>query len=284
MKDIYRSVSMDKGRIGVVENSFGIHAITKRTTVKEFANTTEMNTYLESAKQFEWQDTLYRVVTPKIISWSENTEILTLEFKEGQNLEASLSSMDSRTQNVNFTQCFINWMKKSGTFWRGLAPRHILINSDQKEISLLDFERPNTLKQNGFNDEEYTKLLRGLVHEEFCAFLFENEQHLIFPNFWDTNVFKQDIPLNIIHGKRVKLLLEYFFGQLGETIQTEQLHFVYKFMSSIITPFFVENKPFFPLKAIDETAREPKDYVDTVLQLSKIEKSEWPTYLKYEIN
>ena len=192
--------------------------------------------------------------------------------------------MVSRTQNVNFTHHFIEWMKNTGTFWRGVAPRHILINSNQKEISLLDFERPITLKQNGFNNEEYTKLLRGLVHEEFCAFLFEDEQHLIFPNFWNINVSQEDIPLNIIHGKRVKLLLEYFFGQLRETVQTEQLHFVYKFMSSIVTPFFIENKPFFPLKAIDETAREPKDYVDTILQLSKIDKSKWPTYLKYEIN
>lgn len=285
MKELYRSISMDEGRIDVLEHPDGFCVVTKITTVKEVENMVEINTHLLSVKPFKWQDDLYKVVTPKIVSWDEAIKVLTLELKEGDNLEASLSSAgDNRKQNIDFTHQFFEWMKATGTFWRGAAPRHIVINSNQKEISLLDFERPVTLRQIGFKDEEFNTLLRGLVHEEFCAFLFDDEQSVVFPDIWKIESYNEVIRLNTIHGKRIKLLLEFFFGFLGETIRTEQLHFVYEFMSSIVTPFLFEGKQFYPLKAIDKKTKMAEDYVDMVLQLSKIDRSQWPTYLGYEIN
>lgn len=211
--------------------------------------------------------------------------MLTLELKEGENLEALLSSDKvDRNDKVNFTKQLLEWMKDTGTFWCGVAPRHIVTDQVKNEVSLLDFERPLALKKGGFSVEEFNNLLRGLVHEEFSAFLFENEQKNIFSDIYKTEFPNKLINLNSIYGRRVKLLLAHFFGPLEETIKTEQLFFVYEFMSSIVTPFYVDGKPFFPLKEIDERTRVAENYVSTVLQLSKIDRPQWPAYLKYENN
>lgn len=285
MKELYKSVSMDEGRVGIIEHSDSVYVVTKKTTTTEVVNTATMNNHLHSVRPFALQGEPYQVVAPKIIAWDETTGSLVLELKEGENLEALLSSSEgNRASIVIFTRHFLEWMKDTGTFWRGAAPRHIIINSGQKEISLFDFERPIAVKQGGFKDEEFKKMSRGLVHEEFCAFLFEDEQQVVFPNFWDADTSKNIIPLASIHGKRIKLLLENLFGPIGDSVQEEQLNFVYRFMSSAVTPFFIEGKPFYPLKAIDEKTRGAENYVDIILQLSKVDRSQWPAYLGYEIN
>lgn len=285
MMEFYKSISMDAGRIGIVEHPDKVCTVTKKTTLIEILNMTQMSLHLQNTGSFEWQGEQYKITIPKVISWDDATGVLELELKCGKNLEALLSSVDNdRKQTVNFTHNILEWMKNTGTFWHGIAPRHIVINSDQREITLLDFERPVVLRQNGFKDEEFDSLLRGLVHEEFSAFLFENEQPRVFPTIWKSEVSTNDILVNTIHGKRVKLLLENFFGLLGDVIKAEQLHFVYKFMSSIVTPFFVDGKAFYPLKAIDERTREADKYVETVLQLSRMDRLSWPEYLGYEIN
>jgi tRNA A-37 threonylcarbamoyl transferase component Bud32 len=272
---------MDPGRIEVNTLPTGRFVVTKKTTGTEVSNTAEVTTHLQSVKPLEWQDTAYRVVTPKVISWDESGGLLTLELKQGENLEASLSSVENgRADNVNFTRRLLEWMKATGTFWRGVAPRHIVTDSANNEISLLDFERPLVLRKEGFNADEFNELLGGLVHEEFSAFLFENEQKSVFPDVYKTESPDKLINLSSIHGRRVKLLLTHFFGPLGETVTTEHLFYVYRFMSSIVTPFFVDGKPFFPLKEIDERTRDPQNYVSTVLQLSRIDRPQWSNYLK----
>jgi len=283
--ELYRSISMDPGRIEVNTLPTGRLLVTKKTTGVEVSNTTEASVHLQSAKPFEWQDTSYRVVTPEVISWDESGGLLTLELKEGENLEASLSSVENgRNNNINFTHQFLDWMKATGTFWRGVAPRHIVTDFAKKEISLLDFERPLVLRSGGFNVDEFNELLRGLVHEEFSAFLFENEQKIIFSDVYKTESPDKLINLSSIYGRRVKLLLAHFFGPLEETVKTEQLFYVYQFMSSIVTPFFIDGKPFFPLKEIDERTRDAQNYVNTVLQLSQIDRPQWPAYLEYGNN
>lgn len=285
MKELYQSISMDESRIGVIERSDGSCIVTKKTIFKEVANMIEMGTHLERTKKFEWQGEQFKVVTPKIVSWDEPTETLTLETKEGENLEASLYlPNDNRQQKIDFTYQFLYWMKSTGTFWRAAAPRHIIVNSEQKEITLLDFERPVALKEGPFDEDEFNRKLVGLVHEEFSAFLFESEQNAVFPDVWNLNSPKEIIRLDTIHGKRIKLLLDNFFGPIGETVQNDQLYFIYKFMSSVTTPFLIQGSPFYPIKAMDERTRKAEDYVKIVLDLSKLERSEWPAYLKYEIN
>lgn len=272
---------MDEGRIGLIEQPDGSCVVTKKTSSKEVASMVEMKTHLENSKQFEWQSESYKVVTPEMISWDENTETLTLEAKKGKNLEALLYlPNDNREQTVDFTYQFLNWMGSTGTFWRAAAPRHIILDSKQKEITLLDFERPVYLKDSSFGEKEFNERLVGLVHEEFSAFLFEDEQNRVFPNIWNIDNSNEEIGLDTIHGKRIKLLLNNFFEPIGETAKKHQLYFVYKFMSSIATPFFVQEKPFYPFKAMDEKTREATDYVETVLALSNLKRSEWPKYLK----
>lgn len=285
MKELYRSISMDEGRIGVVERPGGSYVITKKTTLKEVVNMVEMGAHLENAKKFEWQGESYKVVIPKIVTWDQTTETLTLEAKDGKNLEALLFlPNNNRKQIVDLTYEFLNWMKSTGTFWRAAAPRHIIIDSKQKEISLLDFERPACLREDRFSEKEFNERLAGLVHEEFSAFLFGDEQDMVFPNIWSLENPNEIISLDTIHGKRIKLLLNNFFGPIGETVRKDQLYFVYKFMSSIATPFLIQGRPFYPFKAMDKNTRNTEDYVKTVLDLSKLERSAWPEYLKYENN
>lgn len=283
MKELYRSVSMDPGRIDVALNHDNQPVVVKKTSATEVENCEAINLHIQQTKPLNWKNVNFKVTAPKIIDWDEKTGVAKIEFVDGENLEAQLSTLENRTENVSFTHTFINWMKESGTFWRAAAPRHIIKNLEQKQISILDFERPVVVKTEAFNSEEFNHRLHGLVHEEFCAFLFQNEQAVVFPDIWSNSSRASDesVPLNTIHGKRIKLLLGRFFGTSGETVRKDQLEFVYKFMSASVTPYLINNKPFFPLKALDKY-RKAEEYVEILLQLNKIDKARWPKYLNYE--
>ncbi len=283
MKDIYQGISTDPGRIEIIDLQDRGFAVSKKTQSGEVTNMVEFSSHLQRCAPFVWKGQDFKVVIPEILGWDNKTEKLTLKIVEGNNLESLLHANGTeRDECVDFLANFMQWMSTSGTFWKGLAPRHILIDETSKQISLLDFERPLLLKSDGYTSEEFNNLLRGLVHEEFCAFLFDSEQNTIFPNMWDNMHESNTLQLDSIHGKRVKLLLEKIFGPLEETVTEAQLNFIYKYMSAVVTPYFVDGKAFYPLVAIDKKVRGAENYANLVLTLSKIEKSEWPNYLKDE--
>lgn len=279
MKEVYKSVSMDKSRIQIIEYSNSKYKLVKQTNLVEVANLNKMRNHLSSTPPLIQNDVSYSVIVPPIIAWSEEAQTIELEYMEGENLEKLLTSPSGkeRIQYIEFVKNFIHWMESTGTFWRGAAPRNLLINSRDKTICMVDFERPITVKESTFTHPEFNALARGLVHEEFCAFLFESEQSEIFPDIW-SNISSDPIPLVSIHGKRVKILLDNFFGPAEESVKPEQLMTVYKFMSSIVTPFLIKEKPFFPLQHIDNKINGPESYVRTILELSQLDRSAWPAY------
>ncbi len=285
MKDLYKSISLDDGRVAVIELAGDKYAITKKTSIKEVQNMEAVHNHLQEAKLFEWLNIYFKIVVPKVISWNAVDETINLEFKDGKNLEELLSIVDeNRPAIIDFTQKLLTWIKETGTFWRGLAPRHIVLDTNNNEVTILDFERPVMLKNGGFFESEFNDKLRGLVHEEFSAFLFEDEQQKIFPDIWKDENYKEEIDLEAIHGKRIKLLLNNFFGLHEKKTSREELYFVYRFMSYMVTPYLIDGKEFFPLKAIDKKVRGAENYVNTVLTLMTMDKNKWPKYLEYEIN
>lgn len=285
MKDLYKSISLDDGRVTVIELAEDKYVITKKTSIKEVQNMEAVHKHLQETKLLVWQNINFKVVVPKVISWNAADETINLEYKNGRNLEELLSVVDeNRPAIIDFTQKLLTWIKETGTFCRGLAPRHVVLDINNNEVALLDFERPVMLKSDGFSENEFNDKLKGLVHEEFSAFLFENEQQKIFPDVWRDEDCQDEIDLETIHGKRIKLLINNFFGSHKKTISREELYFVYRFMSHIVTPYLIDGKEFFPLKAIDKKVRGAENYVDTVLTLRTMDRNEWPKYLEYEIN
>jgi len=281
MKDIYKSISLDDGKITLTEHN-GIDCIQKVTNEKEIENMTLISEHLKGLNRVFLDGMGYTITTPRILEWNPNTGFLKLELKNGNNLEEVLENASAgRSKDISFIKEFFGWMESSGTFWRGAAPRHIIINKPQKEISLLDFERPVTIKKGGFGGAEFQLRLRGLVHEEFCAFLYDNEQLDLFPHIWDHDKDEQ-IEVGSIFGKRVNLLIKHFFAPKEEIIPIEQLLFIYKIMSSVVTPFLIEGRPFYPILALDNIARDPEEYVNVVTNLIKIDRQKWPQYLKHE--
>lgn len=281
MKDIYQSISLDNGRVFLSEEN-DVCFVQKITTEKEIKNTIAFSEHLAGLDIVYLAGVRYKITVPQILDWNPDTSIAKFEFKEGSNLEEALKKASpDRFQDATFVKDIFEWMKSSGTFWRGAAPRHIIINKLRNEVSLLDFERPIKIKKDGFEDAEFQSMVRGLVHEEFCAFLFDSEQSSIFPHIWDHDE-NQQVEIGSIFGKRINLLIKYFFDPKDNRIPLEQLLFVYKFMSSVVTPYLVEGKPFYPIPILDKIAREPEDYVKVVTNLIKMDRQSWPHYLGYE--
>ena len=136
---------------------------------------------LNNASSF-WDGTVFMVNVPDILSWDPAKKIMHQQYCEGNNVELLLRSMfgEERNRIVSFLLDFMKWMRKNGMFWEGAAPRHLLVEELGRSLSLVDFERPIILQEYSFSEEEFKVLLRGTVHEEFCAFLFEDEQKTIF--------------------------------------------------------------------------------------------------------
>ena len=53
-------------------------------------------------------------------------------------------------------------------------------------------------------------------------------------------------------------------------------------MSSVVTPFLIHDRPFYPILSLDKAARDPEEYVKIVTNLIKIDRQKWAQYLKYE--
>jgi hypothetical protein len=202
-----------------------------------------------------------------------------LGFCEGNNLENLLEKNHNRKKLVAFVEKFLRWMKDKGFFWQGAAPRNIIINDSEKIISILDFERPIAFQKNGFSKEKFDLLIRGTVIEEFSCFLFKKEQKEVFNQFFVEKNNTKNIRKDSIASKRQLLLLDAIFGDLPSVFPRKKLEIIEKIMYSSVTPFFVNNKPFFPIKYLDKI-KGSKNYVKTVLKLSKLEKKEWSKILK----
>lgn len=277
---IERVVSFDPQKVWIEEVN-GVKCIVKKTDQREIERTQLARTHLNlsSSPSFLVAGTVFTVNVPDVLSWDPAKKIMRQRYCEGNNVELLLRSVfgEERHRIVIFLLDFMRWMCKMGMFWEGAAPRHLIVDELGKRLSLVDFERPIIFQKFSFSEKEFKTLLRGIVHEEFCAFLFENEQKAVFANIWD-DVSQGEIPASSVRSARQLILYEKFFGKPEERVSVKQLAFVQRFMAGIVTPFLINNSPFFPLVALDKI-RGAQNYVEAILELDKTERVEWPRVL-----
>lgn len=273
-------VSFDPNRVWIEDNVSG-KIVVKVTTQEEIAQIWIAQKRLAQIRtSLEWDGEIFTVRIPEIVSWDEATGILKETLCLGDNLEILLRSSLGRQRAVwvEFLRKFLEWTKNSGFFWIGFAPRHLLIDRNARTVSIVDFERPVCVSDQSFSTEEFNTFLRGTVHEELCAFLFEEEQGLLFPDIW-TEINSKEIPWEEILSSRQKLLLLVLFGSFGEKVPATQLATVQRLLANIITPFTIDGRPFFPLVHLDRI-RGAKNYVKTILEFTKYERRVWPHILE----
>lgn len=272
-----RVVSFDPQKVWIEEVN-GVKCVVKKTNQLEveMVQLVKRHLTLNNASSFFWGGTVFKVNIPDILSWDPDKKIMHQQYCKGNNVELLLRSMfgEERHRIVSFLLDFMEWMRKNGMFWEGAAPRHLIVEELGKNLSLVDFERPIILQEYSFSEEEFRVLLRGTVHEEFCAFLFEDEQKMLFANIWD-DVSQGEVPTSSIRSVRQLILYEKFFGRPKGKVFMKQLALVQRFMSGIVTPFLLDNSPFFPLVALDKI-RGAQNYVETILELDRTKRVEWP--------
>ncbi len=114
----------------------------------------------------------------------------------------------------------------------------------------VDFERGIQNSRPSVSDSVFATYSRKTPLEEFCAFLFQEEQG-IFSGMWDYEI---GTLADFVHieSKRRKLLLSKIFGHHNGLIPVENLIAVDKLMVCVVTPFWWRGKAFFPLVYIDK--------------------------------
>jgi len=283
-RNLHKVVSLDKGRVAVFSSEEGPTVIIKRTSSEEFNNLLQMRNHIlsETNSSLTWNGIEFKVVTPTILKWDASSGELTTEYFSGQNLEILLLDIDkdSRSKYVGFVRSFVDWMKQKGIIWKDCAPRNILINEDEKIIFIADFEKGNKLQSVPYSQGDFNSNVRGIIYEEMCAFLFPEEQEQVFGSIWDEG--DRIIPASSLRGKREPILYEMFFGEFGDQISLANLLFVQKFMASMITPYCIGDRAFFPLTLL-AGAGSPEKYTSLLLGLYKINREEWPIFLANSI-
>lgn len=140
----------------------------KRTSQKEVDSLMQASKFLKN-KKLNVSDTEYTLSTPEILSWNKDTEILTMSFCEGENLESIICDGEKRSFGVNVLQEMMMFVLKEKFFWWDFAPRNIIIKDNN--IYIMDFEK-------GIGNENITleEYLRLRVYREYSSFLLPEER------------------------------------------------------------------------------------------------------------
>ena len=140
----------------------------KRTSKKEVESLMQASKFLMNKKLNVFEKE-YELSTPEILSWNENTGILTMSFCKGDNLESIICEGKNRSFGVNVLQETMFFVLKEKFFWRDFAPRNIIIQDNN--IYIMDFEKG--IGNKNITLEEY---LRLRVYREYSSFLLPEER------------------------------------------------------------------------------------------------------------
>lgn len=278
-------VSYDADKVRIVTALDNSTSVYKTTTDNEFEHLKLMKSKLEmcSSNSILWKAEDFSIHIPEIKSWNNETHTMEMSHLKGDNLEILLreTNRENRVELVELIANVIGWMKQSGCLWIDAAPRNILIDNNAKSIGFVDFEKGAILQDFPFTNDVFSLYVRGIINEEFSAFLFQHEQEIVFGDIW--NVRDMPISNELIQGKREKLLYEYAFGKIGNEVSLADLTLIQKLMSEMVTPFYVEDEVFYPLVYLDHY-RGAESYTNAIIELSKIDKVDWPAFLKSNEN
>lgn len=280
--EIFDVVSVEPDKIWAEKLNKKI-IIAKKTDHLEYNRTKKLEKWLSQDRNgiLYWGKDNYKIQASKIVSWDNNKKILRLEYCRGKNLENLLKENfgTNRSAYVKLIKIFLKWMTWNGLYWKGLAPRHIIINKKPRKIFIIDFERELKIYNYHLSSSNLRNMIRGYVYEEFSSFLFESERDDIFGDIW--SVKRHGLILKkSISSSRQRALIEKFFGAKISRISDDQLIFVEKLMSSAVTPFLVNNRPFFPLILL-ENIKGLKKYVKAISAFKNAKsKADWKNILE----
>lgn len=145
------------------------NAYAKKTNESEVKNIQIASDFLKG-KSVTVNGEAYKIKVPEIYSW--DNKCLIMEECIGENLELMLRNDTKREVGKNFLNAAMNFCLSEKFYWHDFAPRNMIVNRQDKIISLVDFERGVTLDSN-FNQKKY---LRENVFEEYVAFLLPEER------------------------------------------------------------------------------------------------------------
>lgn len=254
------SLDLQKVWYETIDNKKVVH---KKTSYNEIKNLTKAQEFLKD-KSIIVNDTKYSIKVPEIYSWDENTNVLTMSFCSGKNLELMLRNKDERATAIPFLQKMMGFVIKKHFYWQDFAPRNIIIDSNT--IYLIDFEKALT-----FEVDNLLNFLRPHVFEEYSSFLLPSErlittEQVFSPSNGDKNM---RISIDAIKVKRVKSIAT----ALGykSYISREQYLNIQSMIMKAEEPFETETGIVFPrvhlVEMLENKAIDPSVYYNYSLEI-----------------
>ena len=255
MKDNLQVISLDPKKVWyeVVNNR---QIVNKRTSYQEKDNLLKAKNFLKN-KGIKINDIHYSIQVPSIYAWNENTNILSMSYCKGENLELLLRNPHTRQKAIPFLQSTMRFILAQHFYWQDYAPRNIII--DDETIYLIDFE-----KGLDFSITDLQTFFRNHVFEEYSSFLLPNEclissEQIFLPSTKEKN---KKINISDIKVKRIKSIAI----ALGytDTISMEEYLNIQKMIIKAEEPFYNGSELVFPrvqlVKILEDKSINPSVY------------------------
>lgn len=241
MKDSLQVISLEQKRIKY-ETVNNKQIVRKQTSSQEKDNLIKAKEFLKD-KNIKIENSYYSIHVPDIYSWDDTTNILSMSYCSGKNLELLLRDINNRQSAIPFLQYLMRFILIHNFYWQDFAPRNIIIND--QTIYLVDFE-----KGLDFSINNLQAFFRNHVFEEYSSFLLPNErlisdEQIFCPSPEEKN---KKIHVDDIQVKRIKsiaIALGY-----DDTISMETYLNIQKMIIKAEEPFYNGSNIIFPRVAL----------------------------------
>jgi tRNA A-37 threonylcarbamoyl transferase component Bud32 len=255
MENNLQVISLDPKKVWyeAVNNRQIVH---KRTSYQEKDNLLKAKNFLTN-KGIKINNIPYSIQVPNIYAWNENTNILSMSYCQGENLELLLRNPHTRQRAIPFLQSTMRFILAQHFYWQDYAPRNIIIGDET--IYLIDFE-----KGLDFSINDLQTFFRNHVFEEYSSFLLPNErlissEQIFLPSMKEKN---KKIDISDIQVKRIKsvaIALGY-----TDTISMEEYLTIQKMILKAEEPFYYGTELIFPrvqlVKMLENKGTNPSVY------------------------
>ena len=135
MKDNLQVISLDSQKVWyeIINNT---KIVNKKTSHQEKDNLLKAKNFLKN-KYIKINNIHYSIQVPNIYAWNKNTNILSMSYCQGENLELLLRNPHTRQRAIHFLQSTMRFILAQHFYWQDYAPRNIII--DDETIYLIDF-------------------------------------------------------------------------------------------------------------------------------------------------
>lgn len=255
MEDDLQVISLEPKKVWyeIVNNK---QIVNKKTSYQEKDNLLKAKNFLKN-KSIKINDIHYSIQVPNIYAWNKNTNILSMSYCQGENLELLLRNPHTRQRAIPFLQSTMRFILAQHFYWQDYAPRNIII--DDETIYLIDFE-----KGLDFSINDLQSFFRNHVFEEYSSFLLPNEclissEQIFFPSIKEKN---KKINISDIKVKRIKSIAI----ALGytDTISMKEYLNIQKMILKAEEPFYNGTELVFPrvqlVKMLEDKSINPSVY------------------------